>query len=149
METVIVTTIIIAIPTIMLAFVAGVWLPSRFRKEDKTPKISISPFQERQNYFDITNHGGDILNLKIEIFWLQDGAKQNRKLTNFFNFIEDPTFGQPHNCNALGKGETKKITDCPLFSDDGKIEISISGTDVTKQMYRETLILKNNFKRIR
>lgn len=140
-------TIIIAIVTFVLGYVTGVYLPMKFRKEDKTPKISISPFQERQNYFDITNHGGDILDLKIEIFWLQDGVKQKRDMTNFFNATEDPAFGHPHNCNALKSGETKKVTNCPLYSDDGKIEVLISGTDTIGEQYKEKLILINKIKK--
>ena len=61
-------TIIIATITFILGAISGIYLPKKFRKEDKMPKISISPFQESQNYFDITNHGGDILDLKIKIF---------------------------------------------------------------------------------
>lgn len=140
-------TIIIAIMTFILGYIAGVWLPLKFRKEDKTPKISTSPFQERQNYFDITNHGGDILNLKIEISWLQDGVKQKREMVNFFNSTEDPTFGHSHNCNALKRGETKKVINCPLYSDDGKIEVFINGVDIGGQTYKEKLILRNNLKK--
>lgn len=140
-------TIIIAIATFILGYITGVYLPMKFRKEDKTPKISISPFQERQNYFDISNHGGDILNLKIEIFWLQDGANQKRDMTSFFNSSEDPTFGHPHNCNALKNGETKKVINCPLYSDDGKIKVSISGTNTMGGQYKENSILTNKVKK--
>ena len=140
-------TTIIAIITFVLGYVTGIYLPKKFRKEDKIPKISISPFQERQNYFDITNHGGDILNFKIEIFWFQDATKQKREMNNFFNFNEDPAFGHPHNCNSLKKGETKKVINCPLYSDDGKIEVSIMGKDTNGQIYKENLILKNNIKK--
>ncbi len=83
-------TIIIAIVTFALGYVTGIYLPKKFRKEDKTPKISIGPFQERYLYFDIINHGGDILNLAIEIFWLQDGTKQSRIITRFGSSNNDP-----------------------------------------------------------
>lgn len=140
-------TIIIAIVTFILGYVTGVYLPNKFRKEDKTPKISISPFQERQNYFDITNHGGDILDLKIEIFWLQDGVEQRRNMTNFFNATEDPSLGYSHNCNALKKGETKKVVNCPLYSDDGKIKVVVRGIDAIGEQYKEDLILENKIKK--
>ena len=140
-------TIIIAIVTFLLGYITGVWLPLKFRKEDKTPKISISPFQTRQNYFDITNHGGDILNLKIVIFWFENGVKHNREMLNFFNSTENPTLDHSHNCNALKKGETKKVINCPLYSDDGNVEVSISGTDVSGKNYTENSILKNNLKK--
>lgn len=138
-------TIITAIVTFILGYIAGIWLPLKFRKEDKTPKISIGPFQQSQNYFDITNHGGDILNLKIKIFWLQDGVRQQREMNNFFNSNEDPLFGHPHNSNSLKKSETKKIINCPSYSDDGKVEVAIQGEDVSGQIYKEQLILENNF----
>lgn len=140
-------TIITAVITFMLGYITGVWLPLKFRKEDKEPKISISPFQERKHYFDITNHGGDILNLQIKISWLQDGIKQTREMINFFNSTEDPTFGYPHSCNALKKGETKKVTNCPLYSDDGKIEVHVNGVDVTNKVYEEMFVLKNSLKK--
>jgi|SRR3989339_637707 len=140
-------TIIITIVTFILGYITGIYLPRKFRKKDKMPKISISPFQESQNYFDITNHGGDILNLKIETFWLQDGVKQKREMTRFLNASEEPAFGHSHNCNALKNGETKKVIGCPLYSDDGKIEVSIRGTDTMGGQYKENLILANKVKK--
>lgn len=140
------TTIIIAIATFILGYIAGIYLPQKFRKEDKTPKISIGPFQERQNYFDITNHGGDILNLKIKIFWLQEEKKQERKMENFFGADEDPAFVSSHKCNTLKKGETKKVVHCPMYSDNGKVEVIINGEDVAGKKYNDKLTLKNNIK---
>ncbi len=140
-------TIIIAIITFVLGYITGVYLPLKFRKEDKTPKISISPLQKRQNYFDITNHGGDILNLKIEIFSLQDGIKQKIEMDKFFNADEDSISKLAHYCNSLKKGETKKVMGCPLYSDNGKIEVFITGKDINNQAYKEKLILKNNLRK--
>jgi len=140
------TTIIIAIATFILGYVTGVYLPQKFRKEDKTPKISIGPLQGRQNYFDITNHGGDILNLEIEISWLQEGKKEKRKMEDFFNKNEDPALRYPHKCNSLKKGETKKVTNCPMYSDNSKVKVVINGEDVTGKKYNNILTLENNIK---
>ena len=139
--------IIIAVITFILGYIAGIWLPKKFRKEDKMPKISIGPLQDRQNYFDIINHGGDILDLKIEISWLHDGIRQKKEMTDFFNSAEDPTFGHSHKCNTLKSGETKKVINCPAYSDNGKVEVSINGIDITGQTYKEGLILNNNLKK--
>ena len=137
---------LIAIGTFLIGYVTGIYLPLKFRKEDKAPKISIGPFQERQNYFDITNHGGDILDLKINIAWLQDGVKQTRPLTRFFNYNENPALGYPHNTNTLKRSETKKVTDCPLYSDNGEVQVLIEGRDVSGKSYSDSLILKNHKK---
>lgn len=137
-------TWIIGVLTFILGYFAGIYLPNKFRSEDRRPKISISPFQERQNFFDITNHGGDILNLKIKISWLDNGIKQEREMKNFFNSSEDPAFGHPHFCNALKKGETKKVINCPMYSDDEKVEVNITGTDVAGKEYLDKKILQNN-----
>ena len=139
--------IIIVVIGLIITYISGIYLPKKFRKKDKRPKISIGPFQEKQNYFDVTNHGGDILNLKIEISWLQEGNKQKRKMNNFFNSNENPAFGYPHNCNSLKSGETKKVIDCPLYSDDSNIEVLITGKDINGQKYKENLILKNKIKK--
>lgn len=137
---------LIAIGTFIIGYVTGIYLPLKFRKEDKTPNISISPFQERQNYFDVTNHGGDILDLTISIAWLQDSVRQTRSLTSFFNYNEDPALGYPHNSSALKRGETKKVINCPLYSDKGEVEVTINGRDVSGKTYSNNLILKNHKK---
>jgi len=136
-------TWIIAILTFILGYFTGVYLPSKFRSEDRRPKISISPFQERQNFFDITNHGGDILDLKIKISWQDNGVKQERETKRFFNSSEDPAVGHPHFCNTLKKGETKKVIDCPVYSDDEKVEVNISGTDIAGKDYSDKIKLQN------
>ncbi|MCX6786109.1 MAG: hypothetical protein NTZ18_04670 [Candidatus Komeilibacteria bacterium] len=140
--------IILPILTFIIGCVASVYLPKKFRKEDRIPKISISPLQEHQLYFDITNHGGDILNLNIEIFWLQEGVKQNRKMENFFGPTEDPTFGHSHKANSLKKGETKKVIGCPSFSDNGEVAVIIMGNDINGKTYSEKLTLKNNIRQV-
>ena len=129
--------------TFGLGYLTRVYLPLKFRREDKTPKISISPFHEGQNYFEITNHGGDILNLKIEISWGQDGKKETRTMIDFFNKNEDPAFGHPHKCNSLLKGESKKLIHCPMYSDNGEVKVSIAGESVNGKKYEDLLILKN------
>ncbi len=135
------------IVTFVLGYITGVYLPIKFRKEDKAPKISISPFQKRHNYFDITNHGGDILELKIKIFWLQDGKEQEKEMTDFLDSNADTTFGLPYKCNALKKGETKKVMHCPLHSDNGEVKVSVCGIAVDGQSYNEKVILKNEVKK--
>ena len=137
-------TIILAIITFVLGYFTGVYLPQKFRKEDAMPKVSISGLQERQNYFDITNHGGDVLNFKIKISWLQDGVNKTRDMDKFFNFDEDPALGHPHNSSSLKKGETKKVINCPLYSENGLIKISVVGNDINDRVYEESLTLKNN-----
>lgn len=136
-------TWIIAILTFILGYFTGVYLPKKFRLEDRKPKISISPFQERQNFFDITNHGGDILDLKIIISWLDNGIRQEREMKKFFNSSEDPAVGHPHFCNSLKKGETKKVIDCPVYSDDEQITVYVSGADITGKDYSDKIKLQN------
>lgn len=129
--------------TFILGCVTGIYLPKKFRSEDRKPKISISPFQERQNFFDITNHGGDILNLNITISWLDNGVKQEREMKRFFNSSEDPAVGHPHFCNSLKNGETKKVIDCPVYSDDEQVNVYISGTDIASKEYKDKKVLIN------
>lgn len=136
-------TWIIAGFTFILGCITGIYLPRKFRSEDRKPKISISPFQERQNFFDITNHGGDILNLKIVISWLDNGIKQEREMKRFFNSLEDPATGHSHFCNSLKKGETKKVIDCPVYSDDEQVVVDIRGIDVTGKEYKDEKVLIN------
>ena len=138
--------LVIAIITFILGYVTGVYLPMKFRREDKIPKISIWPLNENQNYFDITNHGWDILNLKIVISWLQDNIKQRRDIIDFFNSNEDPVLSYSHSCSCLKKWETKKVSGCPLYSDNWEIEVVVIGTDITNKQYKEKFILKNSFK---
>ncbi len=121
----------------VLGYITSIYLPLRFRKEGKIPKISISPFQAKYNYFDITNHGGDILNLEVEINWLQVGEKQTRKMLKFSNIEDNLLAGHYHKCNALKKGQTKHILECPSVSDDKKIEVAIKGEDLNGKTYKE------------
>lgn len=146
MDNSIIVSIVICIITFILGYITWIYLPMKFRREDKIPKISIWPLQERQLYFDITNHGWDILNIKIFIFWLQDGIKQSRDLVKFFNYNEDPTLVYSHNCSCLKKWETKKISDCPLYSDNWEIEVVVEGNDISNVIYKEKFILKNELK---
>ena len=139
-------TLIIPVLTFILGCVARVYLPKKFRSEDRAPKISISPFQERQNFFDITNHGGDILDLKTIISWLDNGVSQEREMKNFFNSSEDPAFGHSHFCNSLKHGETKKVINCPMFSDDERVNIFITGSDILGKEYKDEKILINKKK---
>lgn len=139
--------ILITIGTFILGYFTGVYLPKKFRKKDNKPKISIGPFQERYNYFDVTNHGGDILNLAIEIFWLQNGIKLSKKIERFGTSNSAPLRENPHNCNSLKKSETKKAYECPVYSDDGKVEVIINGEDIGGQKYKEIFILQNKIKK--
>ncbi len=139
-----ITTLITFLLLFLLGYITGVYLPIKFRREDKKPKISISPLQEEQLYFNITNHGGDILNLSIEIFWLYEGEQKRREMDNFYDFNENPIFGNPHKANSLKRGETKKVINCPRFSDDGNITVIIDGNDINEKQYTQKLVLKNN-----
>lgn len=129
---------------LIIGFVSGIYLPIKFRSEDKTPKISVSPFQERQNYFDITNHGGDLLDMEINISWLQDGKSEpeHRTITNFFYENEDPAMGHHHKCNSLKKGETQKATECPSYSNDGEVNINVTGKNIDGAPYERALKIK-------
>ena len=140
-----ITVSIIAILVTAIFGYFGIYLPYKFRKEDRAPRISISPFQDG-NYFHITNHGGDILDLKIKITWLQDKQTYERDLDDFFHANEDPRFGTSHKSNTLKRGETKKVVSCPLYSDDGLVKISISGTDINGKEYKKNLTLQNKVK---
>jgi hypothetical protein len=139
-------TIIIAIATLIIGYFAGVYYPLKFRKDDRKPKISIGPFQDWQNYFDITNHGGDILNLTIKIIWVHDGKKQERKMEDFFTSTENPVHDHPHKCNSIKKNETKKVINCPTYSDDGKVKVIINGVDLDGEIYSVEPILENHLK---
>ena len=107
--TIITTTVISVIASILFPVVVGYFLTRKFRREDKIPKISISPFQRGRNSFDITNHGGDILNLEIKAAWLEDEEKQTKIMEEFFRENEDTALDDYHECNTLKKGETKKL----------------------------------------
>ena len=132
--------------TFIIGYFAGVYMSLKFRKEDKKPKISISPFQGNQNYFEITNHSGDILNMKVKITWRERAVLQSRKLEDFFGGNDDPALGYSHKCNCLKKGETKKVVNCPMYSDNGIINVIVTGFDVTDKPYYEKLILRNKIR---
>lgn len=139
-------TIIFTIGGIIIGLIGGIFLPQKFRKEDTLPKISIGPFQEYQNYFEITNHGGDILNMKISISFLQEGDEKKRRMEQFFNASEDSVLGTSHKCDSLKKGETKKVVNCPLFSDDGKVLVRVEGKSLSNKQYVGNFILENKIK---
>jgi len=136
-------TILIAIITFALGYVSGIYLPNKFRKDDKKPIISISPFQEKHNYFDITNHSGDLLDLKIRISWLQAGKTEKREMNDFFNSTDDPVLSRSHKCNSLKKGESKKVAHCPMYSDNGKVEVSIEGKNIDDREYNKKITIRN------
>jgi len=136
-------TWIIATLTFILGYFTKIYLPKKFRSEDRKPRISISPFQERQNFFNITNHGGDILNLKIIISWIDNGVKQEREMNKFFNLSEDPAMGHYHFSDSLKKAETKKVINCPVYSDNEQVKVYISGEDLLGKKYQDEKIIKN------
>lgn len=84
--------------------------------------------------------------MKIEICWLRDAIEQRQNMNSFFNSTEDPAFDHSHNCNTLTRGE-KKVINCPVYSDNGNIEVLVSGKDMAGREYREKLILKNKIKK--
>jgi len=144
METSIVI-IIISMISLIIALVS-IFLSIQFRKKDNMPIVLVGLFQESQNYFEISNHGGVITNLKINIQWLQDGVEKHREMEDFFNYNEDPTFGSPHKCDSLKKEETKKVIHCPRNSDNGEIIVRVEGIDLNKEKYFEKFIIKNYIK---
>lgn len=134
---------IIAIATLIVGYVAGVYLPHKFRREDKKPKISVGPFQERFNLFEITNHGGDLMDLGVTISWLQDGKDISQKLSRFYNSGDDPLRDKPHAPGSLKKSETKRASECPKYSDNGKVEIQVIGNDIDGRAYSSILSITN------
>ncbi|MEK7657597.1 MAG: hypothetical protein AAB366_00125 [Patescibacteria group bacterium] len=140
-------TIIFSLTSLIIGFIAGIYLPRKFRKDDKKPIVSIGPFQERFNLFEITNHGGDLLRLVIAIKWLRDGKEEPRTLTKFLNATDDPLRDKSHMPGSLKKGETKKACECPLYSDNGNVEVHVSGQNVDGVEYSKIFNLKNEQKR--
>lgn len=136
-------TVIVAILSLITGFIGGIYLPQKFRKDDKKPIISIGPFQERFNLFEITNHGGDLLELSVKIEWLQDEKKETRVLTRFLNANDDPLMGRSHAPGSLKKSETKKASECPLYSDNGNVKIYVSGKSVDGIVYAKKFDLEN------
>ena len=140
-------TIGLSFTSLLVGFIAGIYLPRKFRKDDKKPIISIGPFQERFNLFEITNHGGDLLQLAVVIKWLQDGKEEPRTLTKFLNASDNPLRDRPHSPGSLKKGETKKVCECPTYSDNGNVEVHVSGQSVDGIEYSKIFNLKNEQKR--
>lgn len=140
-------TIILSLVSLMIGFIAGIYLPQKFRKDDKKPMISVGPFQKRFNLFEITNHGGDLLQLAVAIKWLQDGKEETRTLFNFLNANDNPLRDKPHTPGSLKRGETKRVCDCPLYSDNGNIEVCVNGQSVDGVHYSRIFNLKNEQKR--
>ena len=139
-------TIGFSLASLVIGFIAGVYLPRKFRKDDKKPIISIGPFQKRFNLFEITNHGGDLLRLAVIIKWMQDGKEESRSLINFLNAGDNPIRDKTHTPGSLKKGETKRVCDCPLYSDNGNIKVYVSGNSVDGIEYSEVFDLKNEQK---
>ena len=140
-------TIIFSVASLIVGFIAGIYLPRKFRKDDKKPLISIGPFQERFNLFEITNHGGDLLQVGVTIKWLQESKEESRILTRFLNATDNPLRDRPHSPGSLKKGETKKVCECPLYSDNGNVEVRVSGQSVDGIEYSKIFNLKNEQKR--
>ena len=136
-------TIIISSATFILGYFAGIYLPLKFRKDDKKPKISVGLLQGQQNYFEITNHGGDIVNLSMEISWLQEEKIEKREIKSFFNSNEDPALMSSHMCGCIKKGETKKVSSCPMYSDNGEVNVFLKGEDIDGRKYNKVFVLKN------
>lgn len=129
---------------LLFGFLGGVYLPSKFRREDKKPRISAGTFQDRFNMFEITNHGGDLIDFNVEITWNQNGVNKKRNLEKFYNSSDNPMRDKPHLPGSLKSGETKMATECPEFSDDGEVRIVASGKDLYGNDYKEELLAKNN-----
>tara|TARA_Y100000310_G_scaffold275715_1_gene292403 strand:- start:531 stop:959 length:429 start_codon:yes stop_codon:yes gene_type:complete len=132
-------TIVIAALSLFVGFVGGIYLPQKFRRDDKRPIVSIGPFQERFNLFEVTNHGGDLLNFSVAIEWLQDGKKEKRVLTRFLNANDNPLKDRAHTPGSLKKSETKKATECPTYSDNSNVKVSISGKSIDGVTYSEKM----------
>jgi hypothetical protein len=137
------TTIGISLATLFIGYVAGIYLPGKFRDDDKKPKVSIGPFQSKYNLFEITNHGGDVLNFTVQIKWLQEGKEESRKLEKFLNASDDPLRVRPHFPGSLKKGETKRACECPMYSDNGKVQVCVGGESVDGEKYLSKFELLN------
>lgn len=147
METSLIINIVIGIAGLLVGYLGGVYLPSKFRKDDLKPNISAGPFQERFNLFELTNHGGDLTELSVEIEWLQDGNREGRKLFRFLNSSDDPLRGQYHTSGSLKRGETKKVSECPKLSDNGNVKILVQGEDLSGKNYVKELNVNNEIKK--
>lgn len=136
---------ILPIATLIVGYLSGLYFPIKWRREDAKPKISIGPFQEGRNCFDITNHGGNILEMSVNLIWLQSGKQLEKTADEFFNYYEDLQ-AHPHKCNTIKNNETKKVSGCPAYSDNGKVQIVIEGKDVNGIVYLKSYTLTNNVK---
>lgn len=130
--------------TFILGYFSGVYLPMKWQKEAKTPNISIGPFEDRRNFFSVTNHGGDILNFKIKISWREGKKEETRDMQNFLNVDDDPIMTRTHKLNNLKKNETKLVMHCPKYSDDGIISVFVEGKDVQNKTYKKQFNLANS-----
>ena len=65
----------------------------------------------------------------------------------FFNADENLALVDSHLCNSLIKGETKKMSHRPIYSDDGRIEVIVNGKSVDEKDYNGTFSIRNSVKK--
>ncbi|RJR32151.1 hypothetical protein C4569_00340 [Candidatus Parcubacteria bacterium] len=118
-------------------------------KKSFSPKLYISSLGQKLGLSaELANLGNDpIQDLNITIEWLQDKKKQQRPITEFYNYEEDPIRSSSHNCSFIDAGEKKKMASLPTYSDNGQILFMVTGKGVNShQEYNNSFIIKNTKK---
>ncbi len=123
----------------VLGFV-GQWLFYRYQRRDERgqgPSIVVSKIQQGQHVLaELRNVGFDTLSeMDVKLSWLTNGQHHERLATDFFRTGET----SPSRLEVLGANEVLTVSGLPAISDDGIIDVQVSGLGVTSQRLYSTV----------
>lgn len=116
----------------------GQWLFYRYQQRDEQrqgPQVVISKVTRHgQSLCELRNIGADSLSeMDVNISWLQDRQHQHRPINQFFAPEQDERLASPTHVQLLGPNERYLAVGLPQSTDDGLVDIEVSGLGVKSQ----------------
>ena len=120
----------------------GQWLFYRYQKRDEQrqrPNVVISRVTKNNEFLlELRNIGQDSLSeMEVMITWQKSEQQQQKKLEQFFSPDLSISVVTPVHLELLGSGERYVLTGLPQSTDDGVIDVEVSGLGVRSgQLYK-------------
>lgn len=119
---------------VILYFVFGIGRQKNQKNEENNRVQVHADIARSRNYtlLEILNTGTEnIINLQCTIRWNQKEGPQERRLYGFFGEGENPITMTAREIRTLRTGERIYADSIPLYSVDGRINVSINGEGAT------------------
>ncbi len=112
----------------------GQWAFYRYTKRDQRsqgPAIVVSRIIQGPHLFvELRNIGVDTLSeMDVKMSWLIQGEHRELIAKDFFRTSEV----KPSQIEIIGPGETLRVGASPIMTDDGLVDVQVSGLGVTSQ----------------